>query len=262
MSVFRALQKVIMNKRLRMCLTYTVVMLCALPSVLSAQSKPAAVEGMWAEHIQPWIALHAQSAKGKGGPMASIKGLDAMLDDYRTGASISAQDAAYNRRLKRLILSGTFDIRELSRVAMGKHWADITTVQQDRMVELMKSLLEEKAILSKEQGKQKAGSNDVYELKYHSEKYLNAEKTTALVKTSVRVPSYNVTVTLSYKLRRLRDVWKIYDVIVDDSSLVENYAYQFDAITTKHGFPELLARMEKKLLELRGGDARPGGADA
>jgi phospholipid transport system substrate-binding protein len=43
----------------------------------------------------------------------------------------------------------------------------------------------------------------------------------------------------------------VYDVIVDDASLVDNYRYQFDTIITKSGYPELVQRMKKKLTELQ-----------
>lgn len=164
---------------------------------------------------------------------------------------MSAADLAHNRALKRKVLHGTFDIRELCRLSLGEHWQERTAAERDRMVELMTALMEEKAVLSKEQGQKKSSNAAVYHIRYAGEQMLNPKKTDALVQTRVNVPSEKTTVNLNYKLRRTAGFWKIYDVIVDDSSLVENYADQFSRIIEKDGFPALIRKMEKKLSEIR-----------
>lgn len=183
--------------------------------------------------------------------MQAIQDLDKTLDDYRTGTNLSAADREHNRELKRRVLHGTFDIRELCRLSLADHWIERTPAEQDHMVDVMTSLMEEKAVLSKEQGQKKSGTAAVYQIRYVGEQLLNAQKTDAFVKTRVNVPSEKTTVNLNYKLHRSGGLWKIYDVIVDDSSLVDNYADQFSRIIEKDGFPELMRRMEKKLSEIR-----------
>lgn len=206
--------------------------------------------GTWTTDIQPWIQLGVAPAKAIG-PQDSIKEIDRLLGDYRTAATLSAADVQFNRRLKRRILYGTFDIRELCRVAMGKNWEQRSVAEQDRLVALMTSLLEERAILSKEQGKSGTKSGQVYKVRYGAEQFLDKNKQIAQVVTTVDVPSRDVTVALAYRLRLVRSTWKVFDVIVDDSSLVDNYAYQFNSIIEKSGFSELIRRMEQKLTELR-----------
>ena len=48
----------------------------------------------------------------------------------------------------------------------------------------------------------------------------------------------------------IKKEWRIYDVIVDDASLLDNYRYQFDAIIRKGGYADLIRRMESKLKSL------------
>jgi ABC-type transporter MlaC component len=45
--------------------------------------------------------------------------------------------------------------------------------------------------------------------------------------------------------------WKIFDVIVDDASLLSNYRFQFDRIIQKGGFEDLIKRMEVKLVDIK-----------
>jgi len=194
-----------------------------------------------------WGAVKAPN----GTPTRAIQDLDDKLDDYKTGADLSLADKEHNKKIKKDILHGTFDIRELSRLALANHWNERTPKEQDDFVQLMTDLLENKAILSKEQGQKKSKSENVYTVRYKGDKFLNKERSRALTRTSVYVKSEDISVELNYKLKNETNVWKIYDVIVDGASLVENYKYQFDSIIKKGGYQDLVARMQNKLNKLK-----------
>lgn len=198
-------------------------------------------------HLKPGL----KSSEGVGEPTRAIKNLDSMLDQYKTGSNLTPEEEEFNKQLKRHILYGTFDIRELSKLSLGEHWNEITTKDQDEFVQLMTDILENKAILSKEQGKKKTKKNSVYQVSYKGDTYLNKAKSRAFTKSSVYVPSEKVRVEINYKLRLANDQWKIYDVILDGSSLVDNYNYQFDSIIKKHGYPDLVRRMKEKRDEVK-----------
>lgn len=177
----------------------------------------------------------------------AIQDLEESITTFRTGEKLSEPDRKYNRDLKKQIVHGTFDIRELARLAMGPHWEEQTKTEQDHLVDLMIGLIEERALLSKEHSAMKGNKGSKYRIAYKGERYLNKDKTRAYVKTVVQIPSEKLNITLSYKLKRAEQQWKIYDLIVDDASLVENYRYQFHSIITDHGYPDLVKRIEKKL---------------
>lgn len=191
-----------------------------------------------------------------GTPTRAIQDLDDKLDDYKTGDKLSEEDKAFNRQLKKDIIHGTFDIRELCQISLGRHWGERTAKEQDDFVQLMTDLLEHRAILSKEQGQKKAKSEQVYSITYRGDKYLNEEKTKALTKTNVYVKSEDINVLLSYKLKKMSDIWKIYDVIVDGASLGDNYKFQFDSIIKKDGFDDLVKRMRRKYEEILAKEAK------
>ena len=184
-----------------------------------------------------------------GSPTRAIQELDDMLDAYVLHPKTD-EEKQRNLELKRKILNGTFDIRDLCRFALDKHWKEISAKDQDSFVDLMTRLLEKKAVFSKEQEAGKSSSKTVYFVTYEGEKYLNSEKTRAFVHTFVQIPSEKMKIGLDYKLSKASDHWKIYDVMVDEASLAENYKYQFDRIISQHGFPDLVHRMESKLKEL------------
>ncbi|MBI4373531.1 MAG: ABC transporter substrate-binding protein [Deltaproteobacteria bacterium] len=193
-----------------------------------------------------------------GSPIRSIQDLDDMLDSYILHPR-NDDEKKRNTELKKNVLHGTFDIRELCRLALDKNWKGLNPREQDRFVDLMTQLLEKKAIFSAERGGGKEGGGKgkkaSYFITYEGEKFLNPEKSGALVRTFVRIPSENLKISLDYKLTKAQEGWRIYDVIVDDASLVDNYKYQFDKIIKQHGYDDLIHRMESKLAEIqqRGG---------
>lgn len=180
-------------------------------------------------------------------PMDSIKELDKKIDAYKTGSNLTSEEIDANKRLKREIIRGTFDLKELCKLALARHWNDITNEDQKYFSKLMTNLLEKKAIFSKEQVK---GEGRPYRINYQKNKFLDPEKKKSLVTTKIIIPSKKIDLNLNYKLKITPYGWKIFDVIVDDASLVENYKFQFDAIIKKHGYPDLVRRMENKLKEM------------
>lgn len=227
-------------KRSRMPIIVVLLIVCH--SALSA--------AVWKDMVQPWFKFRANDSKPASSaqtPTAAIKDLDRKLNDYRTGGDLTLAEKEHNKQLKNDILHTTFDVRELSRMALSRHWNERSAKEQDDFVNLMIDLLMERGILSKEQGKKKAKSDSVYSVAYRGDKYLDPNKTRALAKTSVHIKGDGVNAALDYKLVLEGNQWKIYDVIVDGASLMENYRYQFDSIITKSGYPDLVARMQRKL---------------
>ncbi len=181
----------------------------------------------------------------------AVKSLDHQLSDYRMGKNLSEADREFNRQLKEKILHGTFDIRELSKRALGKNWDLRTPQEQDHFVDLLISILEEKSVSAKENSVQRGEGAD-YNIGYLGEKPIEAAGQQSLVRTKVHLPKENLTVKIDYKLKKVDGEWKIYDVVVDDASLIANYHYSFQKIIDTDGYPELVNRLQKKLDEIRG----------
>lgn len=250
-----------MKKILVLAMSFWALSACGkrLPTPPSSQAtgKMAGTEMQLAETAPspPLPPMKKRSIKyyPEGTPTRAIQDLDDMLDSYILDPKTPEQKQ-YNLTLKKTVISGTFDIRELCRLALAQHWGERTTQEQNYFVDLMLNLLEKKAIFSKEQGQQKQkskGAKFLYQLTYEGERFLNPEKTQSLSKTMVHLPSENLKIELNYKLRKVGNEWKIYDVIVDGASLLDNYKYQFDKIIDKDGYPALVHRMEAKLKELQ-----------
>ncbi len=190
----------------------------------------------------------------EGSPTRAIQDLDDMLDDFKVagqGEKLTAAEQAQNDQLKQKIIRGTFDIRELAKQSLVSHWNGLSEGQRSQFVGLLTDLLEQKALFSKEQSAAKGKSGGKYFVVYRGHKLEGPSGTLSFVRTKVVVPSENIDISLNYRLKKQGSEWKIYDVIVDEASLVDNYKYQFDSIIKKHGFGDLIRRMSEKLAEIR-----------
>ncbi|MDO8526824.1 MAG: ABC transporter substrate-binding protein [Deltaproteobacteria bacterium] len=183
-------------------------------------------------------------------PTEAIKELDKMANQYRVGKNMTSADRAFNKQLKEKILRGTFDLRELARLSLDKYWNQRTLKEQTHFVELLTNLLEERSIFSKEKAADK-GQNQPYVISYLGDVYQNKGKTEAYSKSIIRLKKRKAQVAIDYRLRKTAEGWKIYDVIMDGASLVDNYRFSFGSIIKKQGYPELVHRMETKLAEFK-----------
>lgn len=184
-------------------------------------------------------------------PTAAVKELDKMADQYRVGKNLTKDDQEFNRQLKAKILRGTFNLRELARLALAKHWNALSSKKQDQFVELLTQILEERSVFAKEKAEEK-GEGKSYKVVYKKEQFLNSEKTQSFVHTMVSLQKRRIHLDIDYKLKKAgAEQWQIYDVILDEASLIDNYRSSFGKIIEKNGYPELVRRMENKLKEFK-----------
>jgi phospholipid transport system substrate-binding protein len=52
--------------------------------------------------------------------------------------------------------------------------------------------------------------------------------------------------SINYKLHSVDKEWKVYDLVIEDISLVNNYRSQFDRVIARSSFEELVRMMKEK----------------
>lgn len=60
------------------------------------------------------------------------------------------------------------------------------------------------------------------------------------------IPFRGSEVFIQYRLHRVQGEWKVYDVLIDNVSLVNNYRSQFNRILTSTSFDELLKKLQQE----------------
>ena len=131
-----------------------------------------------------------------------------------------------------------FDEVEFSRRTMARNWAKLTTAQQTEFVVLFEQVLE-KAYIDKILDY----SNEKVE--FYKENMISdnqAEIQTKIVTSSKEIPIF-------YRVTLKDGNWRVYDVVVENVSLVQNYRTQFNDILSSKEPEQLLEILRKKVKE-------------
>jgi phospholipid transport system substrate-binding protein len=184
--------------------------------------------------IVVWLLATSAAADS---PTAQIKSTVDQVIKLLTDPRLSGENKNHERhRLLRDTILPQFDFKEMSRRSLGPNWRRLTPKQQDEFVDVFTDLL----------GKAYLGRIE----SYNKERFIYINETIDEPYAEVRskiVTSKGEEFSINYRLRQTGGMWKIYDVVVEDISLVNNYRSQFDRILSKTSYDELIRRMKEKL---------------
>ena len=188
--------------------------------------------------IYPSLAVAASPAEEVG---ASIDRVLATLKDPKLQKNPEKRREAIEE-----IIRERFDFSEMAGRSLGPEWQRRTPEERKEFVKLFIDLLERAYISAIE---------DVESVRDLREK---VDGNYAEVKTRV-VDKKGVEFSVDYRLHNVKDQWKVYDVIVENVSLVNNYRDQFNRILTRYSYEELIRRMKTKHFEEAGRVAKKTG---
>jgi phospholipid transport system substrate-binding protein len=135
----------------------------------------------------------------------------------------------------REIVYTRFDFEEMAKRSLGSHWRRLNPQQQKEFVSAFTELLETTY----------ADKIDLYEgqqVEYIGE---TIDKNYAEVNTRV-IGKNRQSYTVDYKLHEIGGKWRIYDVIAENISLVNNYRSQFNRVVVNSSIEELIKRIRQK----------------
>jgi len=141
--------------------------------------------------------------------------------------------------VKRLLLP-RFDWNEMARRSLGKHWPSAPARQHEFVATFTEFV----------------GNSYIGQIgSYREEKivYVGERQDNNMAQVDTRlVPAKGDPLSLNYKLHQVDGEWKIYDVVIADISLVNNYRSQFNRILAKSSFDDLLKQLKDKESKDRG----------
>jgi phospholipid transport system substrate-binding protein len=144
------------------------------------------------------------------------------------------------REQLRRIIFARFDFAEMARRSLGPEWRRRTETEQQEFVRLFTDLLQESYVGTIESYN---GDKVVYNREIQDQD--NAEVQTTL--TTRREDSYSI----NYRLRLVGQDWKVYDVVIENISVVNNYRSQFSRVLSRSSYEELVRTMKEKSLSGR-----------
>jgi phospholipid transport system substrate-binding protein len=128
-----------------------------------------------------------------------------------------------------------FDFQEMAKRSLGRHWARRSPEEQREFVGIFAALMGRAYADNIESY---TGQNVVYTREKEDQNY--AEVDTKLVADK------GPPVTVNYKLHSVDKEWKVYDLIIEDISVVNNYRSQFDRVIARSSFADLVRTMKDK----------------
>ena len=155
-----------------------------------------------------------------------------------------------HRREKRIkqvseIVRPLFDRREVARRTLGVYWRDRTEEQRAEFIEIFTELIEKS--YGETFDKQAEKYLDQVEFLYDQE---TIDGNFAEVNTRIFVPSQNKYFSINYRLHQVDGQWLIYDVVVENISMVRNFRTQFYRIIGKSSYEELVRKLQAKLRQM------------
>lgn len=144
------------------------------------------------------------------------------------------------------LIRARFDFAIMSQRTLGKHWKEASAQEQAQFVRLFSDLLEASYI-----GRIEAYSDET--VSYHGER-VDGD----LAEVDTNVHSGKVIIPINYRLVKATAGWFVYDVIIEEVSLIKNYRNSYGEIVRRDGYAGLFRQMEEKIRELRANEGKGG----
>ena len=179
------------------------------------------------------LTLASHVAADETSPISQIK---LTVDNVLSLLKDKSLEANDRREQIRSLLNDRFYFRAMSQRTLARNWKKASAEQQKTFVSLFSDLLENTYI-----GRIEAYTDE--RIEYLREKNKNSKRSvvyTQIVTKSADIP-------INYKLAKKGDQWLIYDVVIEEVSLISNYRSSYAKIIRKDGMDSLLNKMKEKL---------------
>lgn len=175
-----------------------------------------------------------------GAPTDSMKAtIDEILRIIREKELKQPGKTEERRQQLEKVVGARFDYQEMSRRALGAPWNTLSDQEKQEFVGLFRTLLTN------------SYADKIETYSGEGVQYLNerTEKDYAEVRT--KVLSGKTEIPLDYRLINKAEDWRVYDVVVDGVSLVNNYRGQFAKILRASSYSDLVDQLRKKSDKLK-----------
>ena len=135
------------------------------------------------------------------------------------------------------IVKSRFDADELAQRVLAQHWRSRSETEKKEFISLFSQVLETTYI-----NKLKSYSDEEVLFTKQIVKGDRGMVYSQIIRNSQEIP-------IHYRLKNNKGDWRIYDIIIEGVSLVQNYRTQFDQILKQEEYAGLVRRMEEKIRE-------------
>jgi len=176
-------------------------------------------------------------------PTAQIKATVDQVIQILTDTQLQGEAKKQERRKRlREAIFVRFDFQQMSQRSLGAQWQRRTPEEQAEFIKVFGDLLEQTYVDKIES--------------YNNEKFIftNERIDGAYAEVSSKMRnSKGEEFSINYKLHRAGEDWRVYDLVIENVSLVNNYRSQFNRILSTSTYDELVMKLKRKLSDNRDG---------
>jgi phospholipid transport system substrate-binding protein len=151
-----------------------------------------------------------------------------------TNLKSQAQKKELQARLAEVIYP-RFDFAEMAKRTLGPHWGRRTAEEQREFVSIFAGLLGKSY---SDRIESYRGQNVLYTREVEDKNYAEVD-TTMVSDTQEKV-------SINYKLHSVDKEWRVYDLVIEDISMINNYRSQFNRVIARSSFEELVRMLKEK----------------
>ena len=180
----------------------------------------------------------SRAALGPQDPMEQARGLVEQAIAILQNPHLTLTE---ERRELRAMAEPHFDFEGMARSTLGYHWRNLTPDQRRQFVALFTAFMED-AALSKIQEYSGQRMEFTREVPIQPG-YVQVQGQVLMTNGAQPIP-------VAFMSHQVDGHWKVYDMTVENISVIANYRNQFNRVINDQGFANLMKIMQQKQLEL------------
>jgi phospholipid transport system substrate-binding protein len=179
-------------------------------------------------------AITVQPAMAGGATDAMKHTIDEVLTIIKDKEFKQSGRAEERRQRLEKVVGDRFDYQEMSKRALGAPWNQLSDKDKQEFVALFRTLLTN------------SYADKIEAYTGEGVQYLNERTENNYAEVRTKVLTGKVEIPLDYRLLNKGTDWRVYDVVVDGVSLVNNYRGQFSKILRSSTYADLVDQLRKK----------------
>ena len=165
---------------------------------------------------------------------ASVDQFRGMIREHR--AEYTADRAKYYQAVEQVVVP-RFDVMYIAQLVLGQNWRTATPEQRTRFANAFKNMLVHAY------ANEMLENNDSVSVDWQPVRMApnadSAQVGSVLKRNDGRM------VTVGFRLRQANNDWKIFDIVIENISLVTNFRTQLNSEIKRTSLDDVIARMEK-----------------
>jgi len=154
------------------------------------------------------------------------------------GLVTTAPDDESMRRDVKTIMARFIDFTEFGKLSLGTQWRTLDAKQQEVYLVEFQELLKRTYLRRFKRG-------EAFKVSYRSDCRMNSKGDRLEIQTVIHSDG-DVEADVDYRFHKSGESWLVYDIVVDEVSVMRNYRKSFTRTLQKDGFDKLIEKMKKK----------------